>query len=171
MDRRLAAESYARQIDEFNVEKNPAYLPRDGKTYCNIFASDVAKSFNAPLPQWIDYNTDGNPDDYLDANEMVQWLNGSYNKFGSLTGPQLGWKSVDAATAGQMANQGHVVIAGWYNPGDTGHMAVVRPGSDESGNLAGIRIAQAGSSNVNNASLMDHFYPNTKIEFFVYERP
>lgn len=165
------AESLIRQIESFNVTTNDKYLPGDGKTWCNIFASDVASSMGAELPRAIRQN--GKVVDYMQANEMVAWLNGSYNAFDVPTGPDVGWQSVDAATAAQMANDGHVVVAGWINPtGGHGHMAVVRPGSDTSGNLSGIRIAQAGRHNYENATLTQGFGKKANdVQFFVYPRP
>lgn len=167
------AKSYAKQIDSFNVETNPRYQRNrqgKGETYCNIFAADVARSLGAEIPEWLDWNHDGTIDDYLNANEMVKWLEGSYDGHGAATGPAVGWKQVDASTAATMANQGQVVVAGWHNAGGIGHMAVVRPGSSESGDLSQILIAQAGAHNANNESLTDGFGPGRRIQFFVYDK-
>lgn len=158
-------------IRSLDVEHADPYVPYHkgkGDTYCNIFASDYANRMGAPLPQNLDWNGDGKIDRYLNANLMVQWLRGNYGEGGAAVqqGPTLGWQSVSATEAAQMANKGNVVIAGWENPEGTwsaGHMAVVRPES-QPGN---IRIAQAGSSNFEDGSLVTGFV-NHAVEFFVY---
>lgn len=156
-------------ISSLDVVHNDRYRPgRNNATYCNIFAMDFCKKMGIPLPEYLDWNKDGKIDDYLDANEAVNWLRGSYNKGGVQTGPQQGWSSVDANQAATLASQGYVVVAGWQNPkaSDPGHMAVVRPESTP-GN---IRIAQAGGHNFENGALKDGF-GNRQVEFFVYKKP
>jgi hypothetical protein len=120
------------------------------------------------LPETIDWDNDGDIDDYLDANEAIDWLRGTYNHVGVQTGPQKGWTSVDADKAAQLASQGFVVIAAWKNPviGQHGHMALVRPESQP----GKILIAQAGSSNFESGTLNDGF-GDRQVEFFVYKPP
>ena len=46
----MTGKEYADIIDGFDVEHNSKYLPSGGKTYCNIFAQDVADACDTPLP-------------------------------------------------------------------------------------------------------------------------
>lgn len=152
-------------IHSMNVTGNSRYLPKNGDTYCNIFAMDFCKKMGIPLPEYLDWNKDGRIDDYLNANESISWLNGSYNKGGVQTGPQLGWKTVTADQAAQYASEGKVVVAGWINPDARlpGHMAIVRPEST-AGN---IQIAQAGGSNFEKGSVTKGF-GSRNVSYFVY---
>lgn len=161
-----AAQRIKDLIHSMNVTGNSRYLPRDGKTYCNIFVMDFCKKMGVPLPEYLDWNKDGKIDDYLDANEAISWLNGSYNKGGVQTGAQLGWKVISAEQAARYASEGKVVIAGWKNPiaSNPGHLAIVRPEST-TGN---IKIAQAGAKNFENGSITSGF-GNKLPTYFVYE--
>jgi len=152
-------------IKALNVTQNPKYLPRDGNTYCNIFAMDFCKKMGVPFPEWLDWNKDGRIDDYLNANEAISWLNGSYNKGGVQTGAQLGWKVITADQATQYATQGKVVLAGWTNPvaSQPGHLAVVRPDST----VGNIQIAQAGGKNFDKGAVTQGF-GNRPVTYFVY---
>jgi hypothetical protein len=128
---------------------------------------DFAKNMGIPLPQRLDWNQDNRFDDDLDANEAIAWLNGTYGH-DVQTGPQLGWQTIDAAKAVEMANAGFVVVAGWQNLGGIGHMALVRPDSTDVNN---IRIAQAGGSNFTSGSLADGFGDLKPIQYFFYRAP
>lgn len=150
-------------IDDMDVAKN--YLPKNGNTYCNIFVMDFCKKMGIPLPQDLDWDKDGRIDDSLNANEAFSWLSGTYNKGGVQTGAQLGWQTITADQAAQYASEGKVVVAGWQNPdpGQPGHMAIVRPEST----LGNIQIAQAGGSNFEQGSITDGF-GNRDVSYFVY---
>ncbi len=152
-------------IHSMNVTGNSKYLPKNGSTYCNIFAMDFCKRMGIPLPEYLDWNKDGHIDDYLNANESISWLNGSYDKGGVQTGAQLGWKTVNADQAAQYASEGKVVVAGWTNPDarQPGHMAIVRPEST-AGN---IQIAQAGGTNFEKGAVTKGF-GNRNVSYFVY---
>jgi len=152
-------------IHAMNVAGNSKYLPRNGNTYCNIFAMDFCKKMGVPFPEWLDWNKDGKIDDYLNANEAISWLDGSYNKGGVQTGAQLGWKEISSDQAAQYASQGKVVLAGWTNPiaSQPGHLAVVRPEST----VGNIQIAQAGGSNFEQGSITKGFGSKTPT-YFVY---
>ncbi len=141
-------QQYNRAINSYNVANNPAYLPRDGKTYCNVFAADFAKSLGAPLPLFV---TDGNGNitRYLGATLMKDWLDGTLNVPGRYTqGPANGWIRVGPKRAAEAANDGFLTIAAGY-----GHMAVVRAGTPEGASAGDIRIAQAGASNFNDGTM------------------
>lgn len=48
----MTGKEYADIIDGFDVENNSKYQPRNGTTYCNIFAQDVAKACDTPPSHW-----------------------------------------------------------------------------------------------------------------------
>lgn len=155
---RRNAETYSDVIDQFAVENNPRYAQRGGNTYCNIFASDVTRAMGAEIPHWVD--NAGNPSEpynghELDANGTNAWLNQH--------GAEHGWREVSAEEAQRLANQGHPAVASWNNPGDIGHIAVVRPGEITS---AGPAIAQAGATNTNDAHVRDTF-GGADVQYFV----
>jgi len=156
-----SADAYNSVIDQFSVGNNPRYTPRDGNTYCNIFAWDVTKAMGAEIPHWVDGA--GNPTGVgqgreLDANGGHRWL--------EQHGPAHGWREVSAQEAQAMANQGHPTVASWNNPGGIGHIAVVRPGED---NGRGPAIAQAGARNFNDGHVKDSF-GNAPVKYFVNDR-
>ncbi|HYI00066.1 peptidoglycan-binding protein [Hyalangium sp.] len=155
------AATYADVIDQFGVGSNPRYQPRDGNTYCNIFAWDVTKAMGAEIPHWVDGA--GNPTGVgqgreLDANGGHLWLQNQ--------GPAHGWREVSAEEAQQMANQGHPTVASWHNPGGIGHIGVVRPGEI---NERGPALAQAGARNFNDGHVKDSF-GNANVKYFVNDR-
>jgi len=155
------ADTYADVIDQFAVGGNARYQPRDGNTYCNIFAWDVTKAMGAEIPHWVDGA--GNPTSVgqgreLDANGGHLWLQNN--------GPRHGWREVSAEEAQALANQGHPTVASWHNPGGIGHIAVVRPG-EVTGN--GPAIAQAGGTNFNEGHVRDGF-GNARPQYFVNDR-
>lgn len=152
-------------IKNMHVTTNPEYLRHDGNTYCNIFVMDTAKKLGIPLPEFLDWNKDGNIDDFLNANEAISWLDGSYNRGGAKTGVDMGWKQVSQAEAAQMSQNGSFVVAGWTNPNlsKPGHMAIIRPESTANN----IRIAQAGANNYENAPIAKGF-GDRQVTYFVY---
>ncbi len=155
------AATYADVVDQFAVGNNPRYTPRDGNTFCNIFAWDVTKAMGAEVPHWVDGA--GNPTGVgqgreLDADATNQWLNQH--------GAEHGWHQVSAQEAQALANQGHPAVASWNNPGGIGHIAVVRPGEVTA---QGPAIAQAGARNFNNGHVKDSF-GNANVQYFVNDR-
>jgi predicted chitinase/LysM repeat protein len=155
------AATYSDVIDQFAVGSNPRYQPRNGNTYCNIFAWDVTRAMGAEIPHWVDAN--GNPTGVgqgreLDANAGHQWLENHGSRFG--------WREVNAEEVQALANQGHPTVASWHNPGGIGHIAVVRPGEL---NERGPAIAQAGARNFNEGHVRDSF-GNAPVKYFVNDR-
>lgn len=147
-------------IDALDVERTTRYQPGyngPGKTYCNIYVKDIAKQLGIPLPEYLDWNKDGKADDYLDANEMIKWMNGSLPRQSQSEplGPDVGWRQVSQEEAVRLAQNGHFVVAGWQNPVSSkpGHMAVVRGDSD----VDNVQIAQAGGRNFSKGSLTTGF--------------
>ncbi len=160
-------ETYDRVIDQFAVETNPRYRPRENDTYCNIFVWDVTRAMRAEIPHWV--GADGRPlepkltrdrgwiiaDDHrwLSANDNHVWLNRH--------GRRYGYREVSAGEAQALANRGHPTVASVYNPTGPGHIGIVRPGEI----LNGPALAQAGLRNLNHAHVYDIF-PIEGTQFF-----
>jgi len=163
---------YAAKIDSFNVASNPRYAklhdnnPNTYDTYCNLFASDVAKSLGAELPIYVRNNSGETR--WLGATAMTSWLEGSLSVPGGYSGPQgpqHGWKPVDHATAAALASKGYVVVAA-----GSGHMAVVRPGTPVGAGVGDVRIAQAGERNFNDGRMVDGWGSKLgEARFFVHQ--
>ncbi len=85
---------------------NPAFQPSGGVTHCNQATLAVAKAVEAP--------TDG----------LAGLL---ANKFAAVLASSKDYKSVTAADAQALANQGILVIGAWQNPAGTGHVVTIRP--------------------------------------------
>lgn len=123
----MTGKEYADIIDGFDVENNSKYQPRGETTYCNIFAQDVAKACDTPLP------TGG-------CKAMREAL--AHNKF-----PK--WWSVTYQQAQSRANDGAPSI------GITiGHIVMVRPNDGSvPTNVKDVRIAQAGATCYNDSTV------------------
>lgn len=159
-----SAAIYDEVIDQFAVEVNPRYRPRDYDTYCNIFVWDVTRAMGAEIPHLVGEN--GEPVStyqgrWLSANDTNQWLN--------VYGPWYGWREVSAEEAQALANLGHPIVASVHNDTETdawhteavGHMGIVRPGEMPNGPA----LAQAGIHNLDHAHVYDHF-PIEGTKFF-----
>ncbi len=173
---KLNREQINRVIDELNAEGTARYQPNyrgRGETYCNIYVKDAAKKLGIPLPEYLDWNKDGTPDDYLNANEMLRWMNGSLSRVNAneSLGPDVGWRQITQAEAVRLAKDGNFVVAGWQNPNPSnpGHMALVRPDSE----IGNIQIAQAGGKNFSKGSLADGFGSDkvSQVIYYIYEKP
>lgn len=46
----ISKDDYKKVIDDIDVKGTSKYQPSGGKTYCNIFAQDVAEEYGTPLP-------------------------------------------------------------------------------------------------------------------------
>ena len=124
----MTGNDYANIIDDFDVENNPDYQPRNGNTYCNIFAQDVAEACGTPLP------TGG-------CTSMRNQLSG--NQF-----PK--WYSVTYQQAQSRANDGAPAIAITYD-----HIAIVRPNDGTVPSAVGkVSIAQAGATCYNDTTIV-----------------
>lgn len=153
-------------IDQFAVTSNSRYRPKNGKTYCNIFAWDCTRALGAEIPHWVlnnkpaTSNTGGAKE--LNANATYNWL----NNYGS----GYGWYKTTASEAQKRANAGYPTVAVWRNTsGGSGHIAVIRP--EGSGyiytNARGPVIAQAGGSNYSYANISIGF-GSSKMSNIVY---
>lgn len=89
---------------------NPSFLPRDGKTYCNIAVGYIAKLYGCEAKDF--------PFDFL-ANEMHKFFIKS----------DL-WQEVDVSKAQDYVNNGVLIIAS--QPAKPhGHVCILRPGKPE----------------------------------------
>lgn len=148
-------------IGQFDVEVNPRYRPRDGKTYCNIYAWDVTSALGVEIPHWV--NSQGVPVHFTDSagirlscNAMYEWLN--------THGSVRGWRPEALDVAFSFANRGCPVVAIRPNPLGNGHIAIVKPGADRPGELM---VAQAGKTCSSALSLRDAF-DGHPVEFYVH---
>ncbi len=130
---------YARLLGQFHVDKTPRYAAGD-LTYCNVFAIDVTHNMHADLRNLV-----RDP-----SKPSVNAIAAGLREFGK----HNGWFRVDPHVAQQMADQGKPTIALWPNPNTnvSGHIAMVRPGSE--GDPRGVAIAQSGR-HPDNASHLD----------------
>jgi WXG100 family type VII secretion target len=157
-------------LDSYKVESNLRYKkgkdgdPATNDTYCNLFASDVAKRLGAPLPLFVKDNN-GNTR-WLGATAMKQWLEGKLDIPGSYQqGPASGWKKVSYADAVNAANNGGLVVTAGH-----GHMAVVRSGGNPTAGAGNVPIAQAGANNFSSGTVKNGWGQWTnEAEFYVYK--
>ncbi|MDD4074827.1 MAG: hypothetical protein PHC80_01915 [Eubacteriales bacterium] len=164
-----SAALYRAVVDQFNVENNARYQPRDGSTYCNIFQWDVTKAMGAEIPHHTNANT-GAPttkDDpdvrYMNANRISDWLNS--------LGEKYGWYEVSAEQAQRLANQGHPAVTIWKNnSGGHGHCQVVVPSEDGTYDpVKGVAIAQAGRRLFNNAYITNVYSASLpEVQYFAH---
>ncbi|MDO5111660.1 MAG: hypothetical protein Q4E65_05090 [Clostridia bacterium] len=164
-----SAELYRAVVDQFNVENNARYQPRDGNTYCNIFQWDVTKAMGAEIPHHTNANTGAptTPDDpdvrYMNANRTSDWLNS--------VGEKYGWYEVSAEQAQKLANQGHPAVTIWKNnSGGHGHCQVVVPSEDGGYDpVKGVAIAQAGRRLFNNAYITNVYSASLpEVQYFAH---
>lgn len=157
---------YNAVLNQFGVETNPRYTPRNGNTYCNIFVWDATKAMGAEIPHYV--NSNGEPvavgKGYeLDANGVVNWLENH--------GENNGWRAISASEAQEFANLGKPTVAAWENSPGIGHVAMVRPGGDYSPSNGPV-IAQAGGVNTNASTVSERFkegWKNNEVLYYVHE--
>ena len=160
-DRRL--QQLTAIADWLDVERSARYLPADGKTYCNIYATDYCYLAAAYLPrcwwtgdallrmgagQVVEPQYDRSIRE-MRADDLYRWL----IDFGAM----FGWRRVADATALQRAaNVGGVgvICADRHDEGRSGHITVVVPETasskalrDAAGNVTQPLQSQAGSRN------------------------
>ncbi len=134
---RRSREAWEKIVNYFNVDdpENIRYNARNGKTYCNIFLSDVLRAFEIPIPHFF-----ANGQTY--ANQIYDYLaaGGEYplknNRF-------YEWKEVTIDEAGEYAEKGIPVVFTIKNlTGGSGHVALIS--SYENGKIT---LIQAGAKN------------------------
>lgn len=131
-------------------DKHPRYGRRDitgdehPETFCNVFLRDFAAAMGAPIHGAL-------------ANHQVMWL-------ASDEARKRGWATVSEHAAHGCAEEGMVVVVGWYNRnGGPGHVAVVVPSLGEPGTW----IAQAGKHCFSRGLLRAGF-GDLPVTFFVH---
>jgi len=131
-----SAESADLVLAQFDVGRALRYQREPGKTFCNIFAWDVAGAFGVELPHWI--LADGTPAKPGAAGAHETLTNELRDR---LVAGAWGWKPMDPVPAAQNAARGRPTIAIWRNHSGPGHVAWLEPNSDQ----ADIYVAQAGA--------------------------
>jgi hypothetical protein len=141
-----AVGNYDLTIHYLDVERNPRYLPRDGKTFCNIYAHDFARMFGVFLPRiWWTASAQkqilsgktptvqyGQNVTELNANALYEWLKSCKDR------PELlrfGWREVTRVEANDLVNKGThfaVICARRIPRSRSGHITVIIPGSQQS---------------------------------------
>jgi hypothetical protein len=142
---------YIAILEQFDVERNPRYMPRDGKTYCNIFVWDVTSAMNSAIPHWV--NSAGIPTTHDDPDGRRQSCNAMHDWLHSI-GIQYGWRQTDLTNAQISAGKGHPTIAIFKNPAGNGHIVMIRPDATED---TGPLCAQAGKVCFLRGQLRDAF--------------
>ena len=174
--------------DWLQVNQSARYAPRDGKTFCNVYAADYCYLAGVYLPRvwWtggaIARIAQGEqvpvaPDDTvreMRADDLFRWL----LDFGGV----FGWRRVSDATALQnAANEGGVgiVCADREAAGRPGHITVVVPENpnhsaerDAAGNVDQPLQSQAGSTNFRYGSAGPNWWKGQQFighVFFVHD--
>ena len=152
------SEKLHKVIAELDVEKSPRYKRTpDGRTWCNIFVSDVLDAFGYYPSHWMD-SQGGPPEEKgvvveLNANQMLRWL--------LAHGGNYGWIHADRDMAMSAAERGHIVLVGWDSrTGKPGHIAVLLPEGT---------IAQAGRTNFVGKTIREGF-GTLPVQFWVQMR-
>jgi hypothetical protein len=129
------------------VTSAPRYAPLpDGRTWCNVFASDLAAILQAPLPHRFDLG-DGQGTRELRANDMADGLR--RNVF-------PGWSRVLVGDAANRAALGLPTVAIWRNPrpAGAGHVVFVVPTPP---GRTGIYVTGAGRACVDQCPIAQAF--------------
>jgi len=125
-----------RAFEQFHVDAHVRYRPWLGRTYCNIFVWDVTRALGCEIPHWVTLDGESAPQfgpgaREQTANDMYRWL--------EMFGGAKGWRYVETQDEAEMrADLGYPVVAAWYNPHGSGHIALLLPHG---------RIVQAGRKN------------------------
>jgi len=126
-------------ITHFNLDNpnNARYVPRDGKTFCNIALSDLTRAFGIWIPHWYKDN-DGNLQPTY-ANKIYDQLQTGFD-----FSRNKSWIPISEEQAIKLANRGiPVVMAIRNNTGHSGHVGLIAPDSSHEQ----LKIAQAGRVN------------------------
>ncbi|MGA2402031.1 MAG: hypothetical protein ABSG91_10020 [Syntrophobacteraceae bacterium] len=169
----------ARFLDNMNVERlwlshqkvnwrtgNPrgeSVTDRKPHTHCSAFVAATAEKLDIYILRPPEHSS------IMLANAQADWL--------SRQGSKYGWQAVRTAEkAQQLANRGILVVAVYKarNPGNSGHIAIVRPQVKSPGQIQqdGPQIIQAGMENYSSTSLKQgfrhhgHAWERRKIRFF-----
>jgi hypothetical protein len=162
--------SYAKALEQFDVEHNPRYSQRDsngdGKvdTFCNKFLADGSRALGCEIPAILFSYSRANDGTIvllgkeLSANGMAEW-------FASKKDELAGWHEVNASDAILRANDGFPTVVIWNNPGGTGHVAWVLPSPVD----GPMQVAQAGSTNFFNGPIRKGFGNAQGLKFYTHD--
>jgi hypothetical protein len=161
--------SYMKALEQFHLETNPRYTPRDvtgtGRidTFCNIFLWDGSRALGCEIPHFrLFYKANGGQiiltGEEFNANRVAAWFAGKADE-------EIGWVEVsDRGGASIRANKGYPTVVIWNNPKGIGHVAFVLPGDS-----IDTRIAQAGASNFFNGHITKGFGNITDLKFYTHD--
>ncbi len=144
-------------IAELDVVNSKRYRAGMGKTWCNIFVTDVIEAMGFEPGHWVDRL--GSPakvgeGEELSANKLVRWL--------ITHGPARGWAESDRNSAMAAAERGHLVVVAYDSKSTkhSGHVAILLPEGT---------IAQAGRTNFVGRTIREGFGV-LPVKFFVQMR-
>lgn len=177
--------NYQAVIEEFNPTKSE-YAGRyraggsnNRDTRCNIFAADVLRAMNAPVPTKGNLGVgDTNAKNYdpmtATALQLTDWRAGRLTWKEDLLGryaPDTGWRGIDPTNdSGLRQLIAHVNAGRPAFALNSGHIAIIRPGQPGSvTRWQDLRIAQAGASNFLDGSLQTGFGASPKPLFYVHD--
>jgi hypothetical protein len=144
-------------IKELDVEHSPRYRAGNGRTWCNVFVTDVLDAHGVLPSHWM--AADGGPASKdpavvnieLNANQLLRWL--------AIHGSEYGWEFAGKAVAQDAAARGHLVIVGWDSKSaKAGHVAILLPEGT---------IAQAGATNFVGRTIPEGFGRLPDLQFWV----
>jgi hypothetical protein len=166
--------SYRRALEQFHLETNPRYTPRDvtgtGRidTFCNIFLWDGSRALGCEIPHFRLYYkvVEGKATlvgDEFNANAVASWFAGKADE-------EIGWRDVTEEEAQARALGGFPTVVIWNNIGGIGHVAWVIPpvGAPDSG-VYSTRIAQAGGVNFFDGPLTKGFGTIPGLKFYTHD--
>jgi hypothetical protein len=126
LDAKASTASYSSTIDSFKVTTNSKYQPRNGQTFCNVFAQDVMSKLGTPLPG----GTCATMLNKLSANKTAHW------------------RSVTAVAAQSRANSGQSTIGITKD-----HIVVIYPHSGSVTGVGDLWMSMSGYKCFNNTSI------------------
>ena len=147
-------------VAQFHVATAPRYAPRDGNTYCNIFAWDFTCAMGCEVPHWVD--SEGNPTKPGNGRELT--INATLDWLRSDAGLERGWRECGAVEAEAQASNGHPVLA-VLREVPHGHVAVVMPSRP---NHPGLYVSQAGGRCLEDEPLANGFGSKGPVLFFFH---
>ena len=119
-------------------------------SHCSAFAGAVATLLGVYILHQSDTESDVNL-----ANNQANWL----------AAGQTGWTRIQYSTNAQaLANIGALVVASYYDPNQSGHIAILRPSTKSDAEIlaVGPEECQSGVNNYNDTNVMTGFnqHPN-----------
>jgi hypothetical protein len=139
-------------------------------TRCNIYAGDVMRAMNVPLPRKGDLGVGAGDSQWTDpmtanARNLNEFLNGTRV---STDPANNGWRAINPTTADGLRQLiAHVEAGKPALASDTGHIAVIRPSQAGVTRWQDLRIAQAGALNFMNDRLEAGFGVGRQPQFFI----